>query len=40
MFGEEYKSNGTFAVVGPDAYTNRKWYATITMEDDIIKKVE
>lgn len=39
MFGTEYKENGTFAVVGPDAYTNRKWYATVTMEDGLIKKV-
>jgi hypothetical protein len=39
MFGEEYKSNGTFCVVGPCAYTNRKWYAQVTMENDLIKKV-
>lgn len=39
MFGSEYKSDGSFCVVGPDAYTNRKWYATVTMENDLIKKV-
>ena len=39
MFGPEYKENGTFAVVGPDPYTNRKWYAQVTMEDGLIKKV-
>jgi hypothetical protein len=39
IFGQEYKSNGTFCVVGPDAYTNRKWYASVTMENDLIKKV-
>ena len=39
MFGTEYKANGTFTVVGPDAYTNRKWYATVTMENGLIKKV-
>lgn len=39
MFGQEYKSNGTFCVVGPCAYTNRKWYAQVTMENDLIKKV-
>ena len=39
MFGEEYKPNGTFAVVGPDAYRSRKWYATVTMENGLIKKV-
>ena len=39
MFGSEYKENGTFAVVGPDPYTNRKWYATVVMENGLIKKV-
>ena len=38
FFGAEYKSNGTFAVVGPSP-TQRKWYATITMQDDKILKV-
>jgi hypothetical protein len=39
MFGEEYKSTGSFCVVGPDAYRDRKWYATVTMKDDVIVKV-
>ena len=39
MFGSEYKENGSFAVVGPDAHTNRKWYATVVMENGLIKKV-
>lgn len=38
MFGEEYKSDGSFAVVGPAPYI-RKWYATVTMEKGLIKKV-
>ncbi len=38
LFGLEYKSTGKFAVVGPSAY-ERKWYAEVTMENDIIKKV-
>jgi len=38
-FGAEYKSNGQFAVVGPCPYTNRKWYATVVMENDLIKAV-
>ena len=38
-FGTEYKENGSFAVVGPDAYTKRDWYATLTMEYGLIKKV-
>ncbi len=39
MFGLEYKSTGKFCVVGPCPYTNRKYFATVTMQDDIIKKV-
>lgn len=38
MFGLEYKENGKFPVVGPDAY-ERKWYATVEMENGLIKKV-
>jgi hypothetical protein len=40
MFGPEYKANGKFAVVGPDPYNNRKWYAQVTMKDGLIAKVE
>ena len=40
MFGAEYDANGTFCVVGPCPYTNRKWYAQVTMENDIIKVVK
>jgi hypothetical protein len=39
MFGAEYKENGTFCVVGPDPYNNRKWYASVTMKDGLIAKV-
>jgi len=39
IFGPEYTPNGTFPVVGPDPYTNRKWYATVTMKDGLITKV-
>lgn len=38
-FGEEYKPNGTLAVVGPGAY-QRKWYARVTLQDDLITRVE
>lgn len=38
MFGEEYKPNGTFCVVGPSPY-QRKWYASVTMKDGLISKV-
>jgi hypothetical protein len=38
MFGPEYKDNGSFAVVGPAALL-RKWYASVTMENGLIKKV-
>lgn len=40
MFGTEYTPNGAFAVVGPCPYTNRKWFASVTMENGIIKKVK
>ena len=40
MFGPEYKENGTFTVVGPDAYTDRKWYAMVTMKNGLIEKVK
>jgi len=40
MFGNEYRSTGKFCVVGPDAYNDRRWYAQVTMKDDIIVKVE
>jgi len=39
MFGEEYKEDGEFCVVGPDAYAKRDWFATVTMENGIIAKV-
>jgi hypothetical protein len=38
MFGEEYKANGTFCVVGPSPQV-RKWFASVQMEDGLIKKV-
>ena len=37
-FGDEYKSDGKFAVVGPSPQ-RRHWYASITMADDLILKV-
>lgn len=39
FFGPEFKADGTFAVVGPDPYTKRTWYATVTMAGGLIKKV-
>jgi hypothetical protein len=38
LFGDEYKANGKFAVVGPSA-TERKWFAEVTMRDNLIAKV-
>ena len=38
LFGYEYQPNGKFCVVGPGAY-ERKWFAEITMENNLIKKV-
>lgn len=39
MFGAEYKDNGKFPVVGPDAFIKRSWFAEVTMENGLIKKV-
>jgi hypothetical protein len=39
-FSTEYTDNGKVTMVGPCAYTNRKWYATITMKDGKIEKVQ
>jgi hypothetical protein len=39
IFGAEYNPDGTFCVVGPDAYTNRRWYARVTMKNGVIAKV-
>lgn len=38
-FGAEYTPNGRITLVGPSPY-ERKWYATVTMKDGIIAKVE
>lgn len=40
VFGEEYKADGVVRMVGPDAYRKRTWYATITLENGIIKDVK
>ena len=39
MFGDEYRENGDLTIVGPCAHTNRKWFANVTMEKGLIKKV-
>lgn len=38
LFGPEYRETGRFAVVGPGAY-QRKWYAQVTVENNVIVKV-
>ena len=38
FFGEEYKADGTFCVVGPSP-TSRKWFASVTMQGGLISKV-
>lgn len=40
LFGPEYRDNGKFSVVGPCPYTNRKWYAEVTMSGGKIAKVK
>lgn len=39
LFGADFKENGRFCVVGPSPY-KRNWYATVTMENGFINKVE
>ena len=39
MFGKEYKGDGSYTVVGPCPYTNRKWYGTVTITNGLISKV-
>ena len=38
IFGNEYKADGTFCVVGPSP-RQRKWYASVTMIGGKIAKV-
>lgn len=33
LFGLEARVPGENTVVGPDAYTSRKWYATLTVNE-------
>jgi hypothetical protein len=40
LHGEEYKGDGTYVIVGPDPYTNRKWYAQVTVQDGLVTKVK
>lgn len=38
FFGEEFKRDGTFCVVGPSP-EQRKWFAEVTMKNGLIAKV-
>lgn len=40
IFGPEYRATGKFCVVGPCPYTNRKWFAEVTMMDHKIVRVK
>ena len=40
IFGEEFKPDGTFCVVGPHPYTARNWFAEVTMKNGLILKVK
>lgn len=39
-FGEEYKGDGTYCIVGPDPYVSRTWYATVTVTDGLVTKIK
>ncbi len=38
FFGPEYKADGKFCVVGPSP-RERKWFATVVMQNGLIAKV-
>jgi len=38
MFGDEYKGDGEYTVVGPSVQ-DRRWYATVTVLNGVISKV-
>lgn len=41
LFGSEYREPGENTVVGPDAYSKRDWYATVTVDENgIITRVK
>lgn len=39
LFGPKYQGDGSYVVVGPDPYNNRRWYATVKVENGKIAKV-
>lgn len=39
LFGPEFRPDGVFSVVGPDPYTDRKWFAEVTMKAGRIVRV-
>lgn len=39
-FGAEYHGDGVYTVVGPDAYNRRDWYATVTIKEGVIHRVD
>lgn len=39
VFGSQFKGDGRYAVVGPHPY-KRTWFATVTVKDGLIAKVE
>lgn len=40
MFGNEYKGDGKYVVVGPDPYRDRKWFAEVEVSQGLISKVK
>ena len=39
IFGAEYHGDGEYTVVGPDAYRDRRFYATVTVKDGVVRRV-
>lgn len=40
LFGPEYSPDGVLYVVGPDPYTKRSWFASVTMKNGLIAAVK
>ena len=39
VFGPEYRETGVVTLVGPDAHTDRRWFARVELKDGKIVKV-
>ena len=40
IFGQEYKGDGKYVVVGPNPYRDRRWFAEVEVYGGVIVKVK